>query len=107
MEFLTIREFTSSLRGSKEKLERNGKLVLTNNGKPMALMLKIGQTNFEEILKLAQQIEKIQSDEKYKEQLAYKTTPEEKKVAVDHIIGALAGHEVDLDKEREERILNK
>jgi hypothetical protein len=107
MEFLTVREFTSSLRDSRGKLERYGKLVLTNNGKPMALMIKIGQTNFEEILKLAQQIEKIQSDEKYKEQLAYKTTPEEKKAAVDHIIGALAGYEVDLDKEREERISNK
>ena len=60
MEFLTIKEFAAAPKNSREKLERDGKMVLTNNGKPMALMLKIGQTNFEEVLRLAQQIEGLQ-----------------------------------------------
>lgn len=60
MEFLTIREFATSLRSSQEKLDRDGKVVLTNNGKPIALMLKIEQHNFENVLKLTNQIEEIQ-----------------------------------------------
>ena len=42
-----------------------------------------------------------------KKQLAYTTTLEEKKIAAGYLKGILAGQCVDLDREREERILNK
>jgi len=50
MEFLSIREFTSSPRKTKETLKRSGKLVLTNNGKPSMLVFDIAGQNFENII---------------------------------------------------------
>jgi len=50
MEFLSIREFTSSPRKTKETLKRSGKLVLTNNGKPSMLVFDIAGQDFENII---------------------------------------------------------
>ena len=50
MEFLSIREFTSSPRKTRETLKRNGKIVLTNNGKPSMLVLDIAGQDFENLI---------------------------------------------------------
>ena len=50
MEFISIREFTSSPRKTRETLKRNGKLVLTNNGKPSMLVFDITGQDFENII---------------------------------------------------------
>ncbi|MCL1911239.1 MAG: hypothetical protein FWG13_03435 [Leptospirales bacterium] len=50
MEFLTVREFTAYPRKTRETLKRNGKIVLTNNGKPSMLIFDITDQNFEEII---------------------------------------------------------
>ena len=57
MEFVSIREFNSSPRTTQETLDRDGKLVLTNNGKPMALVFKVDSENFEETLSAVQKME--------------------------------------------------
>ena len=57
MEFLSIREFNSSPHATQETLDRDGKLVLTNNGKPIALVLKVDSKNFEETLSSVQKME--------------------------------------------------
>ena len=50
MEFLSIREFTSSPRKTKETLKRSGKIVLTNNGKPSMLVFDIAGQDFENLI---------------------------------------------------------
>ncbi len=57
MEFLSIREFNSAPRATQETLDRDGKLVLTNNGKPMALVFKLDGSNFEVTLAAVQKLE--------------------------------------------------
>jgi len=50
MEFISIREFTSSPRKTRETLKRSGKLVLTNNGKPSMLVFDITGQDFENVV---------------------------------------------------------
>ena len=50
MEFLSIREFTSSPRRTRETLKRSGKIILTNNGKPSMLVFDIAGQNFENLI---------------------------------------------------------
>ena len=57
MEFLTIREFSKSPKTALAKLGKTGKAVLTNNGKPAAIMLNVSTENFEKIFGLMQQID--------------------------------------------------
>jgi PHD/YefM family antitoxin component YafN of YafNO toxin-antitoxin module len=55
MQFVTVRDFRSSSREIWDKLSRDEELVVTNNGKPTALMLHISENNFEETLRLIRQ----------------------------------------------------
>jgi len=48
MDFITIREFRSS--SVWNKLSQQEEMVLTNNGKPAALVISIKDGNFEEVL---------------------------------------------------------
>lgn len=50
MEFLSIREFSSSLRKTRETIKRNGKIILTNNGKPSMLVFDITGQDFENLI---------------------------------------------------------
>ena len=50
MEFLSIREFTAYPIKTRETLKRNGKIVLTNNGKPSMLVFDIAGQDFEDII---------------------------------------------------------
>ena len=50
MDFLSVREFRASSRNVWEKLSQDGKMVITNNGKPTALLLDISNDDLEETL---------------------------------------------------------
>ena len=50
MDFLSIRDFTSSPRKTRETIKRNGKVVLTNNGKPSMLVFDISGRDFEKLI---------------------------------------------------------
>jgi hypothetical protein len=50
MDFLSIREFSSSPRKTRETLKRSGKIVLTNNGKPSMLVFDITGQDFESLI---------------------------------------------------------
>ena len=58
MQFLTIREFSKSPKNALSKLSRDGKAVLTNNGKPAAIMLTVNTESFERVFNLIQEVEK-------------------------------------------------
>ena len=46
MEFLSIREFSSYPRKTRETIKRCGKVILTNNGKPSMLVFDISEKDF-------------------------------------------------------------
>ena len=61
MEFLTVRELSKSPKNTMTKLAKDGKAVLTNNGKPQALIFKIDGESFERTLALLQKLEFMQN----------------------------------------------
>jgi len=50
MDFLSIREFSAFPKKTRETLKRNGKIILTNNGKPSMLVFDIAGQNFEDLI---------------------------------------------------------
>jgi hypothetical protein len=58
MQFLTIREFSKAPKAALSKLAQDGKAVLTNNGKPAAIMINVNAESFERIFSLVQSVEK-------------------------------------------------
>ena len=50
MEFLSIREFSAYPGKTRETLRRNGKIILTNNGKPSMLVFDIAGKDFEDLI---------------------------------------------------------
>ena len=60
MEFLSVREFRASSRTIWKKLSHDGKMVITNNGKPTALLLDISSEDLEETLLALRQVKSMQ-----------------------------------------------
>ena len=58
MQFLSIREFSKAPKAALSKLAQDGKAVLTNNGKPAAIMINVNTESFENVFNLVQEIEK-------------------------------------------------
>ena len=54
--FMSLRELRNETGKIKDILSDNGKIIITNKGKPEALMLDVNEQNFEETLLLINQI---------------------------------------------------
>ena len=50
MEFISIRDFRNATKDAWAALDRDGKVVITNNGKPRAILLGVDSSNFEDML---------------------------------------------------------
>jgi len=61
MEFMTVRDLSKSPKDTLTRLSKDGKAVLTNNGKPQALIFKIDGESFERTLSLLQKLEFMQN----------------------------------------------
>jgi len=61
MQFVTVRDFRSASRDVWNKLNCDGELVVTNNGKPTALLLDIGDDDLEELLLSIRQTKAIRA----------------------------------------------
>lgn len=55
MNFYTVRDLMSTPKSIWENLSADGEAVITNNGRPMALLLDIADGDFEETLKAVRQ----------------------------------------------------
>lgn len=55
MEYLSVRELRNSSKHVWERLSVNGEIVITNNGKPTALMLHISDGDYEELARAIRQ----------------------------------------------------
>ncbi|MDO4566093.1 MAG: type II toxin-antitoxin system Phd/YefM family antitoxin [Oscillospiraceae bacterium] len=55
MNFYTVRDLRNTPKSIWENLSKDGEVVITNNGKPAAIMLDITDGSFEETLKAVRQ----------------------------------------------------
>jgi hypothetical protein len=55
MNFYTVRDLRTIPKSIWDNLKTSGEVVITNNGKPTALMLDIANDNFEEVTKAVRQ----------------------------------------------------
>jgi PHD/YefM family antitoxin component YafN of YafNO toxin-antitoxin module len=61
MEFLSVRDLSKSPKFAFDKLMTDGKAVITNNGRPEAIMVKVDAASFESTLSLLQKLEFMQN----------------------------------------------
>jgi PHD/YefM family antitoxin component YafN of YafNO toxin-antitoxin module len=54
--FVSFRELRNSTAKINDMLTDDGKIVVTSNGKPKAIMIRVGETDFEETLSIINQI---------------------------------------------------
>jgi hypothetical protein len=57
MEFVSVRELSKSPKTAFNKLALDGKAVITNNGQPQAILVKVDASSFESTLSMLQQME--------------------------------------------------
>jgi hypothetical protein len=50
MEFVSVRELSKSPKLAFEKLTTDGKAVITNNGQPQAILVRVDASSFETCL---------------------------------------------------------
>ena len=55
MRFVSVRDFRNSTSKIWEQVSNDEEIIVTNNGKPTALLLNITEDNFDETLRLARQ----------------------------------------------------
>jgi hypothetical protein len=58
VEFLSIGELSKEPKAALSRLAREGKAVLTSNGKPAAIMINANVENFERVFNLVRELEK-------------------------------------------------
>ncbi|MDR1248522.1 MAG: hypothetical protein LBK63_04375 [Treponema sp.] len=61
MEFVSVRELSKSPKAAFDKLATDGKAVITNNGQPQAILVKVDASSFENALSMLQQLEFAQA----------------------------------------------
>ncbi len=55
MNFYSVRDLRTTPKALWESLSKEGEVIITNNGKPTAIMIDIAEENFEETLKAIRQ----------------------------------------------------
>ncbi len=55
MDFATVRDFRTSTKNVWSRLSEKGEMVITNNGKPIALMLNLADGEFNDIVRAVRQ----------------------------------------------------
>ncbi|MDR3114964.1 MAG: type II toxin-antitoxin system Phd/YefM family antitoxin [Treponema sp.] len=61
MEFVSIRELSKSPQAAFDRLTADGKAVITNNGQPQAILVKVDASSFESTLSMLQKLEFMQN----------------------------------------------
>jgi hypothetical protein len=61
MEFVSVRELCKSPKAAFDKIATDGKAVITNNGQPQAILVKVDAASFENTLSILQKLEFMQN----------------------------------------------
>lgn len=59
MNFYGIRELSNNTKSVLNSVDKNGSAIITDNGKPTALMLNIDEANFERVIAMVYQIQAL------------------------------------------------
>ncbi|MCL2627985.1 MAG: type II toxin-antitoxin system Phd/YefM family antitoxin [Oscillospiraceae bacterium] len=70
MKFVSIRDFRNSSKEILERVNNNEKVVITNNGKPAAIMIGVKEDDFEEVYSFILQAKAMKSFHKIREEAA-------------------------------------
>ena len=57
MNFYVIRDLSNNTKNVMTSVSTNKKVIITDNGKPSAIMLSINESNFETVLSFVQKLE--------------------------------------------------
>lgn len=68
MNFYGVRELSSNTKTVLGSVAQNGTAIITDNGKPAALMLSITEENFEGMLSMVQQMKVLRAFEELQRQ---------------------------------------
>ena len=93
MDFLTVRDFRTSPRAAWRKLENHNKVVITNNGKPIAVMLGVDGASLEETLAAINQAEAMRLINKIQMQAVRNGTDNITMEEIDAEIAAVRSHD--------------
>lgn len=63
MQFMAVRDLRSKSAQAWEKLEREREIVITSNGKPIAIMTAVSGENLEEALRVMRRLQAIMAAE--------------------------------------------
>jgi antitoxin (DNA-binding transcriptional repressor) of toxin-antitoxin stability system len=63
MQFMAVRELRGNSAQAWEKLQKERELVITSNGKPIAIMTAVSEENLEESLKLLRRLQAVMAVE--------------------------------------------
>ena len=63
MQFMAVRDLRSKSAEAWEKLKKERELIITSNGKPIAIMTAVSEENLEESLKLLRRLQAIMAAE--------------------------------------------
>jgi len=69
---MAVRELRSKSAQAWEKLEQEKELIITSNGKPIALMTAVSEKNLEESLKLLRRLQAVMATEALQQESAEK-----------------------------------
>lgn len=72
MKFYTVRDLRTTTKTLWDNLSTDGEVVITNNGKPTALLFDIADGDFEEILKAVRQAKAMMTFNSMKSKAAKK-----------------------------------
>ncbi len=72
MKFYTVRDLRTTTKTLWDNLSTDGEVVITNNGKPTALLFDIADGDFEEILKAVRQAKAMMAFNSMKSKAAKK-----------------------------------
>ncbi|WP_460049712.1 type II toxin-antitoxin system Phd/YefM family antitoxin [Spirochaeta dissipatitropha] len=67
MKFITVRDFRTSPAKIWQELPGEHEMIITNNGKPIALLTPISDIDFEESIKTIRKVKAIQAVKKMQE----------------------------------------
>jgi prevent-host-death family protein len=70
MQFVTVRDFRTSTKDIWDKLSSGDEIVITNNGRPTALLLDIPEGGFEETLSSIRQARAMRDFTRIREEAA-------------------------------------
>jgi prevent-host-death family protein len=70
MEFVAVRDFRTQSKLIWDKVSKNEEIIITNNGKPTALLINISEGNFDETLASVRQAKIMRTVNRMREQSA-------------------------------------